>query len=145
MLKSLQVKVSETPAKNLRSQLTRVKDPPPAQRLSNGIYSISCGCRKYYIGQTKRFLSVRLKEHKNNIRKNKANSVTDHSLICDHQFLFDNARFIDFEKNWKIRLFKESIAIKHFRHKNNLIDQEDGIPIDNSWQSIINGAIEYKH
>ena len=48
----------------LRSLLTKVKDPLPVSKLSNVVYEIPCECRKVYIGETKRRLETRIKEHK---------------------------------------------------------------------------------
>ena len=44
--------------------LTKVKDPRPIEKQANVVYKIPCTCGKVYIGETKRRLGTRLKEHK---------------------------------------------------------------------------------
>ena len=47
-----------------RSLLTKVKDPLPAEKQANTVYEVPCTCGKVYIGEAKRHLETRLKEHK---------------------------------------------------------------------------------
>ena len=62
----------------LRNLLTKAKDPLPAEKQSNVVYEVPCTCGKVYIGETKRRLGTRLKEHKDTC----ANSLTDRSAIA---------------------------------------------------------------
>ena len=48
----------------LRSMLTKVKDPLPTEKQANVVYKVPCACGKVYIGETRRRLETRLKEHK---------------------------------------------------------------------------------
>ena len=48
----------------LRSMLTKVKDTLPPGKQSNVVYRIPCSCGQVYIGETKRRLETRLKEHR---------------------------------------------------------------------------------
>ena len=48
----------------LRGILTKVKDPLQTTKQSNVVYEVPCTCGKVYIGETKRRLETRLKEHK---------------------------------------------------------------------------------
>ena len=43
--------------------LTKVKDPLPTGKQSTVVYEVLCTCGKVYIGETKRRLETRLKEH----------------------------------------------------------------------------------
>ena len=49
-----------------------------------------------YIGQTKRFLKNRFKEHKNNIResRNKQNALTKHTIGKDHFFDYERTKIL---------------------------------------------------
>ena len=47
----------------LRQQLTKVKDTDPTLKKSSVVYKIPCSCGLAYIGETKRSLETRLKEH----------------------------------------------------------------------------------
>ena len=48
----------------LLSMLTKVKDPLPVEKQVNVMYEVPCFVEKSYIGETKRRLGTRLKEHK---------------------------------------------------------------------------------
>ena len=135
--------VWETPGQNLRSQLTRVKSTKPGHLQSDGVYILPCSCGRCYIGQTKRQLRTRLKEHKNNIRYARINSVTDHWLTCNKGFTWNGARFIDRGRNTESRLIKETIAIRHHRALNKLVEQNDSMELHASWNDIIKEKITY--
>ena len=47
----------------LRTALVRVKDPIPMEK-SGVVYEVPCSCGKVYIGETKRTLETRMKEHR---------------------------------------------------------------------------------
>ena len=49
--------------RTLRSMLTKVKDTLPLGKQSNVVYRIPCSCGQVYIGETKRRLETRLKNH----------------------------------------------------------------------------------
>ena len=63
-----------------RSMLTKVKDPLAVEKQANVVYEIPCMCGKVYIGETKRRLGTRLKEHKDACVKGQ----TDKSAIAEH-------------------------------------------------------------
>ena len=42
----------------------KVKDPTPLEERPGIIYKITCICGDFYVGETKRTLATRLKEHK---------------------------------------------------------------------------------
>ena len=51
-------------ASTLRTALVRVKDPIPIEQKSGVAYEVPCSCGKVYIGETKRTLETRMKEHR---------------------------------------------------------------------------------
>ena len=63
------VKVTFSSGQSLRSVLTRVKDPLPIGKQSKVVYWIPCTCGKAYIGETRRGLVTRLKEHQDACQK----------------------------------------------------------------------------
>ena len=96
--------------------LKPTKDKIPKEHSSNIVYSVPCKgneCKAVYIGQTKRFLKNRLKEHKNNIREspNKQNALTKHTIEKDHFFDFDKTINLANEENYKKRLLLEMCHI----------------------------------
>ena len=57
-----------TTVSTLRQQLTRVKDVDPPLRKAGMVYKVPCSCVKEYIGETKRALETRIKEHQSTTR-----------------------------------------------------------------------------
>ena len=70
----------------LRSLLTNIKDPLPTTKQSNVVYEVPCTCGKVYIGETKRRLETRLKEHKDACTR----YLTDKSAIAEHAWANDH-------------------------------------------------------
>ena len=65
ILKTFNLKCIFSPVNKLK--FSNLKDP--IDSLNNwGIYNISCQCGLSYIGQTKRALRIRLKEHQNYVK-----------------------------------------------------------------------------
>ena len=73
------VKTYYSRSKKLRGILSHPKDPQPKDH-APCIYSIPCGCGDQYIGQTKRPLQVRIKEHK----RSTVNGQTEKSALAEH-------------------------------------------------------------
>ena len=69
----------------LRYLLTKAKDPLPIDKQSNVVHAVPCTCGKVYIGETKRRLDTRIKEHKDACMK----FLTDKSVIVEHAWLND--------------------------------------------------------
>ena len=65
---------------NLNRFIKTEKDKIKKDELSNVVYQINCkDCDYSYVGQTKRKLKTRLKEHINDLKK----SVNSHSVISN--------------------------------------------------------------
>ncbi|XP_071575678.1 uncharacterized protein [Temnothorax nylanderi] len=75
---------------------------------------IVADCDASYVGQTKRQLRTRIKEHKANIKldASKHSVVSEHIIRSDHSFDWDNVRILEVEHNYKKRLTAEMIHIK---------------------------------
>jgi len=80
---------------------------------STGVYRIPCDdCAQCYIGETKRALALRLKEHEANCRNRKQHSaVVDHSAI-GHSWGFNRAVIVNTQSNTMKRKIAESLFIK---------------------------------
>lgn len=60
------------------------KDRLPNLSRKNVVYKISClNCDAFYVSQTDRLLSTRVKEHHNHINEN----TNQHSVIMDHRLM----------------------------------------------------------
>ncbi|XP_067134591.1 uncharacterized protein MAL8P1.12-like [Centruroides vittatus] len=97
--------------KNKKSiQQTRTE----AKETKNVVYEIPCTCKNksIYIGETKRKLNIRLKEHVADLRYNRVNSVFhDHCLLNNCNIDQDGTKILYKEKYAYNRKFKESVAI----------------------------------
>jgi len=76
-------------------------------------------CDKIYIGQTKRHLETRIKEHRSNIKKptGSYSVVTNHRLSENHDFKWDEPTILHKENNRRKREIAEMFFIKKFKKK----------------------------
>lgn len=87
------------------------------------VYCIDCkDCEACYIGQTKRHLQTRVKEHYNDIRKQEPaqSVVSKHRSSCDHDFDWSKPRVLHTEKFKKKREIAEMFYIKKHNNAINL-------------------------
>jgi hypothetical protein len=106
----------------LNSFIKTNKDPLLDSQKSNVVYRIPClDCNVTYVGQTKRQLNTRLKEHKQNINKNlnSLSVVSEHRLKTGYNFDWNNTKILDTEINYNKRLISESLHIKRQRNSIN--------------------------
>ena len=75
------MKVIFKSGQSLHSVLTKVKDALPMEKQSKVVYRIPCSCGRVYIGETKRKLETRLKEHQDACQKGalEKSAVTEHT------------------------------------------------------------------
>ena len=79
------------------------------------VYKLNCqNCEASYVGQTKRKLTTRIKEHKADIKKEQENMsvVSTHRISNNHDFQWENVEILDIEQNYHRRLISEMIHIK---------------------------------
>ena len=90
------------------------------------VYKIECvDCNSVYIGQTKCYLETRLKEHRNNVKKDSSSHsvVSLHRTSNDHEFRWDSPKILHQEKHTKKREIAEMFYIK--KHGNVINLQKD--------------------
>jgi len=132
------VDVRFTIPKKLDTIIRKGKDRLDAQRVTEIVYKINCkDCDKVYIGQTKKHLATRIKEHKNNINNSSGNFsvVTDHRLTFNHDFDWLKPNILHKERNRKKREIAEMFYIKKFDNNINL--QKDTENLNSIYDSII--------
>lgn len=94
---------------------TRLKDPIPPGQQKNVVYSVPCGTGdgKMYIGQTGRKLDTRLREHKNDVRRNdNRTGLTQHTSCDGHVFNFDETKILERIADQESRITAETFHIK---------------------------------
>lgn len=97
----------------IRQHLIKTKPLNEEQASKNCVYSIPCECNREYIGETKRPLNVRIKEHKYNVNKgNTTNSkLAKHAWDNNHRFKFEETKIIHREPHFFKRKFVEAALI----------------------------------
>ena len=118
VLTPLNIRVGFKPPPCLRDILTNVKDPVPVGSRSDVVYRIPCGeCTNSYIGQTKRSMGCRIKEHQRaTFEGNKnASALAEHSIDAGHKISWDDAEILDCCNNLRARIMLESWYIQKER------------------------------
>ena len=88
-------------ATTLRNQLTKTK-PTTSKDTKNCIYNIPCECGKSYIGETKRPLAVKTKEHKTSTQRGETakSGIAQHVWDHKHSIRWSEAITIHKEADW---------------------------------------------
>ena len=92
------------------------KDPLLKNDHCGVVYKINClNCESSYVGQTKRKLKTRIKEHKTDIKKSTSeiSVVSRHRVNEMHDFDWDNIKILDTEQSLMKRRISEMIHIKN--------------------------------
>jgi len=85
------------------------KDKTNFMSKNNAVYKILCdNCDASYVGQTKRQVQTRIKEHINNIRlePSRYSVITEHILESKHSFDWKNIKILNYEPNYNKRYLK---------------------------------------
>ena len=111
ILNEVGVKVAMKPIQTIGQYLPSPKDPITTDEITCVVYEVPCkDCDFVYVGQTKRDLNSRFKEHQRAIKQQKP----ENSASCEHVILFDhvidwaNSRILKTESNFYKRLTAES-------------------------------------
>ena len=151
MLKKKKISTAMRPHTTLRQLLVHPKDKlEPGE----GVYTIACGnCEKKYIGETKRKLSVRVKEHREEVekidlgrsftrgtRKQSVNerhksAITDHICVSNHVIQWDSARIVKKEGDWRTRGIKEAVTIR--KHPENMNRDEGRYQLSHLYDDLL--------
>jgi len=103
-----------TVPKKLNCVIKRGKDNIDIFKKTDIVYKINCSdCDAVYIGQTKRHLLTRIKEHQANIRKRSHLVVSKHRSSLSHDFNWSNSEILHCERLTKKREIAEMFFIKN--------------------------------
>lgn len=103
------------------------------------MYKVSChDCDSSYVGQTKRKLNTRIKEHRADIKKRSGSPsvISQHRVEYGHDFEWDNIKILDREIGYNKRLISEMLHIKS--QNNSLNKQEDTEFLPESYLPLLN-------
>jgi len=111
---------------------------------NNVVYKIMCkDCDASYVGQTKRQLKTRVKEHRYNLKSltAKPSVITEHILQHSHSFNWENVKILDTEANFYKRMVSEMLHIKE--QTNGLNAQTDTELLDNAYSDVLDMLSEF--
>ena len=126
ILKKYNLQPVYKPLNSLNKFITLGKDKISKDDHSGVVYKIDCkGCNHTYVGQTKRKLKTRLKEHINDIKKpvEALSVISNHRISNGHVMDWENTEILDFEQSFFKRSIAEMIYIK--MHTDTLNKQSD--------------------
>ena len=115
----------------------------PKAHSTSGIYKIPCNdCEKFYIGETGRSISTRVKEHKYAVSTlNVNNGLANYVLNSNHSINFNDSTLMYHCKDFKVRHVVESAFIKHY--SSSLVNLNSGlIDINDSVASLLVNSIK---
>jgi hypothetical protein len=94
----------------LRNTLMRTRPMSDLQLTAHSIYNISCKCGRSHVGETGRPLSVRIGEHKLNLKNGllDKSKLAQHAFEEGHQISYNEAKILQVEVNSRQRKYKES-------------------------------------
>ena len=100
------------PHQTLRQILVAPKDKTKTEDQTGVVYRIPCGgCDKVYVGETKRSVGERIKEHTAKIANN-LSAVAEHHQKTGHEPDLDNVKVLCREDKLLPRKVREAIFIK---------------------------------
>ena len=90
-----------------------------------------------FLGQTKRHLRTRIKEHFNNIKLHETNHsvINTHKVECGHDFKWTEYNILHNEKHTRKREIAEMFYIKKLENTINL--QKDTVNLNNIYDRVI--------
>ena len=127
--------------------LTKHRPPVEKWKKKNTVYSVPCvDGQMQYIGQTKRKLIDRIKEHKNSCRGDLShiqpnfsndNGIPYHTATTGNGFDFDNTSILECEESALRRRILEGIHI--MQKSNTCVNLIAGQKVDGCWAPLIHG------
>lgn len=124
-----------TPGIKVNNIVGTPKDVLPLQ--TPGVYKIDCSCGSSYIGQTKRTIHERVKEHIAAVKNRQSNksAIAEHLLErgTNHWIEFYRTQVLSTDRHFYSRVVREAIEIK--KHPNNF-NREDGHNLSSAWNPV---------
>ena len=99
-----------------------------------GVYKLDCTCGSSYVGETKKHVSTRVREHQRDVFNGnwEPSGATHHSKTCEGTFNWDADVTIAVENNFRRRKVRESLEIR--RHQATL-NRDRGRHDAGSWDA----------
>ena len=110
-----------------------MKDALPTELASEVVYRINCSdCDGSYIGETKRPMGVRLKEHRASLCNGhlQASAVAEHAMDTGHGIKWSEATALDSSRTTISRRVKEALWI---RREGPRLNRDQGLELSPLW------------
>ncbi|XP_045455276.1 uncharacterized protein LOC123664954 [Melitaea cinxia] len=134
LLKKYSISTVFTPGAKVTNIVGTPKDVFPLQ--TPGFYKINCSCGSSYIGQTKRTIAEKVKEHIAAVKNRQTNksAIAEHILQpgINHWIGFHRTEILSTDRHFS-RVVREAIEIK--KHKT--FNREDGFKLSPTWNPVI--------
>jgi hypothetical protein len=107
------------------------------KELRGVVYKVKCkDCEMMYIGETKKKMEERLKEHKDDVRlRRDTNAIFKHIEDTGHTIDWEGAEVIQQESRKLVRKWKESRRIKEVGNK--AMNWNNGLAINTEWEEVL--------
>ncbi|XP_011861774.1 PREDICTED: uncharacterized protein LOC105558604 [Vollenhovia emeryi] len=138
ILSKFNMNIVFTVPKKLDVIIRKGKDKIINTKQTELVYKIDCiNCDATYIGQTKRHIATRIKEHCNDIKKPTSNHsvVSKHRTTFGHEFDWSNPLILHKERHYRRREIAEMFFIKKFNNTINL--QKDTENLNTIYDKIV--------
>ena len=123
--------------RTLHSMLTKVKDTLPPGKQSNVVYRIPFSCGQVYIGETKRRLETRLKEHRNACERGmmENSAVAEHAWEHHHPIHWEETTGLDHGRGQEL-LVKEALHIQ-MTPVEERFNRYGGLEVPGCWSAVM--------
>ena len=113
ILKKKDIRVVFAPPNSVKNLLNKAKDLVDP-RNHKGVYKIPCSCGEAYIGETRRSIETRLKEHSADLRYDriKSSAIGEHSHNTKHHICLENSKVLAIVPNYYKRKICEATKIE---------------------------------
>ena len=135
VFKSYGVSVCHKPHQTLRKLLVAPKDKTKVEEQSGVVYRIPCSsCNKVYVGETKRVLGERLKEHTAKTAYN-LSAIAEHCQKTGHEPDLENVSVLCREDKFLPRKIREAIYIK--KETSPTLNRDGGRELSSIYDSLL--------
>ena len=102
------------------------------------MYRIDCECGDYYIGETSRPLTTRVKEHKADCKhaRFERSAIAEHAWQDGHSIDWENVQVVDVAEDTQMRLVKEAVHIR-MGAPQRLTNRDEGKEISSVWLQVV--------
>ena len=124
------------PQQTLRNILVSAKDRAPPKTRTGVVYSIPCGdCTATYVGQTKRSITHRLKEHKRGLTTYNApaSAIAEHTMTTGHTINWTDTDILTTNSQQHQR---DAFEAWHIRLQSNPVNRDQGL-LSHTYDSLL--------